>query len=128
MKQNWTDKDRDTIELIISDIEALYEKAFVDDKDIYARELELLNRFNCILRNKPENLGEPIEIVEGQKYECIRTSYYDEGAEMFTKGNVYIALQDKYSRGLGLMSNDGIVRTKRDIPEELNTEYFKVME
>ena len=74
-------------------------------------------------------IPECITLSNNQRYKCMETIYYEDDAdkEMFTKGNVYIAIMDK-GRGIpGLMSNDGMTRTVRDIPEELTTKYFKLI-
>lgn len=42
---------------------------------------------------------------------------------MGRKGTMYVA--DENFRGVGLICNNGILRTQRDIPHEMTTEFFE---
>ena len=65
----------------------------------------------------------PLNLEKGKRYLCIKDVHYDTGQVMFTNGLTYVA--DENFRGIGLICNDGGLRTQRDILYELTTEFFE---
>ena len=135
--KKWTREDKAIVECISADVYENYtyhltkldEKGIDENTDIgvqmYRKEIAFLEELHKMIAADIKASSNALKLEIEERYTCLQSIYYEDSKdEMFTKGNVYVVLRN--FRGLGLMSNDGIIRTERDIPEEMNTEYFKL--